>query len=132
MPTYGYRCEACHDEFEHTKRMADPPPRRCPSCGSRRVSRVFTPPNVPCCGSSSSKHPAVADRLQPTGYQNGIPYYANRQGAPALENLGLNAVSFVNGPEGPRIVEHPNLAGSPPGCDSRDGRVVVVKDKKKK
>lgn len=124
MPTYGYWCEACHDEFEHTKRMTEPPPKRCPFCGSRRVSRVFSPPNVPCCGKSGSKHPAVADRLQPTGYQKGIPYYANQQ--------GLNAVAFVNGPDGPRIVEHGNLAGPPPGCDSRDGRIVVVKDNKKK
>lgn len=41
MPTYWYRCQTCHHEFEEFQKMSDPPVRDCPKCGGV-VMRVIT------------------------------------------------------------------------------------------
>ena len=41
MPTYHYRCESCHELFDHTKRMHDPSPSVCPACGGGVVKQVI-------------------------------------------------------------------------------------------
>lgn len=34
MPTYEYRCPACHHEFEKFQKMSDKPGAPCPECGA--------------------------------------------------------------------------------------------------
>ena len=41
MPTYEYRCRACGHEFERFQKISEPPVRRCPECGKRRVERLI-------------------------------------------------------------------------------------------
>lgn len=45
MPTYGYRCQACHAEFDLWQRMSDPPISECPSCGGG-ARRLFFPAGI--------------------------------------------------------------------------------------
>lgn len=41
MPTYDYRCKACHHHFEAFQRMSDDPLSICPECGGE-VQRLIT------------------------------------------------------------------------------------------
>jgi len=50
MPTYGYRCTDCGNEFEQVQRMADPSLTCCPTC-SGRISRIIHPIGVVFKGS---------------------------------------------------------------------------------
>ena len=120
MPIYSYECKGCQQDFEAIKRITDSKQAKCPFCGSIKTSRIITAPNIICSRKSSTPNRLVSEKLKPTGYYQGSPYYANPGG-------GLNTISYVGGRG---YVEHPNLAGSPPGCDSRDGRVVLTKKKK--
>ncbi|MBN2568789.1 MAG: zinc ribbon domain-containing protein [Deltaproteobacteria bacterium] len=120
MPIYSYECKNCMQDFDVIKGISEPEQNTCPLCGSKDISRNITAPNVICSRKSITPNPLVSDKLKPTGYHKGAPYYANPGG-------GLNAISYVSGRG---YVEHPNLAGSPPGCDSKDGRVVLVKNEK--
>lgn len=40
MPCYDFACPKC-GVFEVSKGMNDPAPKRCPTCGGKRVDRVF-------------------------------------------------------------------------------------------
>ena len=42
MPTYGYRCEQCGQEFDVWQRMSDEPKADCPKCGGSG-KRLFFP-----------------------------------------------------------------------------------------
>lgn len=42
MPTYGYRCQKCADEFDVVQKMTDKPVTECPKCGGA-VKRIFHP-----------------------------------------------------------------------------------------
>ena len=54
MPIYGYRCQACGDEFEVTQRMSDPPQAACPVCGGDGT-RLFFPAGIVFKGSGFYK-----------------------------------------------------------------------------
>lgn len=41
MPTYGYRCESCQQEFDVWQRMTDEPGATCPSCGGKGKRQFF-------------------------------------------------------------------------------------------
>ena len=41
MPTYDYRCSACHHEFEHFQKMSDGVKRKCPECGKLALKRLM-------------------------------------------------------------------------------------------
>ncbi|GAB4370250.1 MAG: zinc ribbon domain-containing protein [Calditrichia bacterium] len=41
MPTYTYRCTACHLQFENFQSITDPPLTTCPSCEGH-LERVIT------------------------------------------------------------------------------------------
>lgn len=45
MPTYSYRCEECHHEFERVQRISEDPIRECPACHQPRVRRQITSGN---------------------------------------------------------------------------------------
>ncbi|MBV8526761.1 MAG: hypothetical protein JOZ75_00445 [Candidatus Dormibacteraeota bacterium] len=41
MPTYGYRCESCQQEFDVWQRMTDEPGAACPTCGGKGKRQFF-------------------------------------------------------------------------------------------
>jgi putative FmdB family regulatory protein len=41
MPTYEYKCENCGHNFDEFQAMSDPPLKKCPQCGKRKLRRVF-------------------------------------------------------------------------------------------
>ena len=41
MPTYGYRCESCQQEFDVWQRMTDEPGATCPTCGGKGKRQFF-------------------------------------------------------------------------------------------
>lgn len=45
MPTYGYRCQKCADEFDVFQKMNDDPVTECPKCGGA-VKRMFHPVGI--------------------------------------------------------------------------------------
>jgi putative FmdB family regulatory protein len=45
MPTYGYKCRECDQEFEVFRKISDGPVEACPECGGS-VSRVFHPVGI--------------------------------------------------------------------------------------
>lgn len=45
MPAYDYDCSAC-GTFEVIKGMNDPPPKKCPRCGSKEIARIFAPGRI--------------------------------------------------------------------------------------
>jgi len=42
MPIYEYRCEKCDHEFEVWQKVSDDPPKSCPECRGRRISRLIS------------------------------------------------------------------------------------------
>lgn len=50
MPTYAYRCTACHHAFEVVQKFSDSPISECPECGSP-VRKVFHPVGIVFKGS---------------------------------------------------------------------------------
>ena len=45
MPTYGYKCKKCANEFDVLQKMTDRPVAACPECGGP-VKRVFHPVGI--------------------------------------------------------------------------------------
>jgi len=43
MPIYEYRCPKCGD-FDHMQKITDKPLKRCPTCGSGKVSKLISNP----------------------------------------------------------------------------------------
>jgi putative FmdB family regulatory protein len=42
MPVYQYACPDCGYTFEKQQKFTDPPIKRCPRCGKRRVYRLVS------------------------------------------------------------------------------------------
>jgi putative FmdB family regulatory protein len=42
MPTYEYRCNACHKEFEYQQKMADPDLVKCEACGEDKLEKLIS------------------------------------------------------------------------------------------
>jgi putative FmdB family regulatory protein len=42
MPIYEYECGKCGNLFELIQKISDPPPKKCPDCGSKRVRKMLT------------------------------------------------------------------------------------------
>jgi putative FmdB family regulatory protein len=42
MPIYEYACQACGHEFEEMQKISDPPIRKCPVCGKRKVEKQLS------------------------------------------------------------------------------------------
>lgn len=45
MPTYGYRCTKCGNQFEVFQRMSDEPIKTCPKCQGE-VTKILYPSGV--------------------------------------------------------------------------------------
>jgi putative FmdB family regulatory protein len=45
VPTYGYRCQTCGQEFDVWQRMSDEPKADCPACGGAG-KRLFFPAGI--------------------------------------------------------------------------------------
>ncbi|MFO7937885.1 MAG: zinc ribbon domain-containing protein [Kiritimatiellia bacterium] len=43
MPIYEYNCAKCGNDFEHLAKSSTDRPVKCPSCGSRRLKKQFSP-----------------------------------------------------------------------------------------
>ena len=41
MPTYGYRCRSCGNEFEVLQKISDPPLVTCPKCAGKLDKMVY-------------------------------------------------------------------------------------------
>ena len=41
MPTYGYRCRSCGNEFEILQKISDPPLKTCPKCAGKLDKMVY-------------------------------------------------------------------------------------------
>src|SRR5579859_587523 len=41
MPTYGYRCRTCGNEFEILQKMSDEPLKTCPKCSGELQKLVY-------------------------------------------------------------------------------------------
>ena len=54
MPTYGYECEKCENEFEVFQKMNEKPITKCPSC-SGKTSRILYPVGIVFKGSGFYK-----------------------------------------------------------------------------
>ncbi|MDA3925166.1 MAG: zinc ribbon domain-containing protein [Kiritimatiellae bacterium] len=42
MPIYEYACGKCKSHFEHFARSLSDQPKKCPECGSKRVTKQFS------------------------------------------------------------------------------------------
>lgn len=42
MPIYEYVCEECGRLTEQMQKVSDPPLKKCPECGSKKVARVMS------------------------------------------------------------------------------------------
>ncbi len=42
MPIYEYGCEKCGELTEVIQKVDDPPPAKCPKCGSKKMQRVVS------------------------------------------------------------------------------------------
>ncbi|MFC7550459.1 FmdB family zinc ribbon protein [Plantactinospora sp. GCM10030261] len=56
MPSYGFRCEQCAQEYDVTAPLTGPPPMTC-DCGTR-MRRVFTPVGIIGTASTRSRPPS--------------------------------------------------------------------------
>ncbi|NLA29215.1 MAG: zinc ribbon domain-containing protein [Propionibacterium sp.] len=50
MPTYQYRCQACHNDLEAFQKFTDDPLTICPDCGGS-LRKVFNPVGIVFKGS---------------------------------------------------------------------------------
>ncbi|MCS6863674.1 MAG: zinc ribbon domain-containing protein [Gemmataceae bacterium] len=41
MPTYDYRCNACHYTFDELQSFSEPPLTQCPKCKKHKLERLF-------------------------------------------------------------------------------------------
>jgi len=128
MPTYEYQCRACSYRFDAQQSMRAAKRRRCPQCRKNALERLISAPalilSAPRVPLAAAVDEMVGDR--PSSRPPSLAT-TNRQLKPSIENLGLQRLSLV----GNRLVVSPNLTGQPPGSFGKEGRVLVVKDKKK-
>jgi len=42
MPVYEYICPSCKKEFEEIQKFSDPPLKKCPHCGGKKVQKKMS------------------------------------------------------------------------------------------
>ena len=66
MPVYKYLCEECGGITKISRRMSEQkPPDKCIQCGSRKLSRVFSPVGISVKGTSSPETSTCCGRDSP-------------------------------------------------------------------
>ena len=66
MPVYQYACPDCGYTFEKQQKFTDPPAKRCPKCGKRRVHRLVNQVAVTFKGSGWYITDSKSDRAKRT------------------------------------------------------------------
>ncbi len=51
MPLYEYVCKSCGESFEIIQKFSDPPPEKCPHCGSTNITKKIGAPSIRFKGS---------------------------------------------------------------------------------
>ncbi len=59
MPTFDFRCGVCGSVFEHSRPLGSKVKPSCPSCRSKRIEKLFSPPAVHFRGSGFFKTDGV-------------------------------------------------------------------------
>ncbi len=103
MPTYGYRCGTCRNEFERVQRMSDASLTECPECGGA-VRRVVHPVGVVFKGSgwyvTDSRKPAPSENGSGDKTTNKVDSDKTKEPVTAKsEDKSSNGVSSGNGKE---------------------------------
>jgi len=101
MPTYGYRCTKCANEFDVVERMADKPKGRCPLCGARGT-RLFFPVGIVFKGTGFYKTDSRSDNRGAT---------SDKPAATTPESSAPEATAPASGE-----------TAAPPGPSSSDGQ----------
>lgn len=122
MPTYGYRCNACNFEFDKRQSMTEKRLVQCPDCGKRSLERVISVPYV-ITHEPKSTLPNSVDVLL------GKPHAGSPRIHKPKAQGGLYGVAMLGNGD---IVLNPNLAGPPPGCFMREGRIVLTDTRQSK
>ena len=66
MPMYRYLCEECGEITRISRRMIEEKvPDKCTQCGSRKLSRVFSPVGISVKGDSSTEASPCCGRDTP-------------------------------------------------------------------
>jgi putative FmdB family regulatory protein len=93
VPIYEYLCEACGNLTERMQKMSDPPPQKCPECGSRKIARMMSRTSFQLRGggwyadlySSPRKDGAKAEAAAPGAPATGAEVAAAEAPAPKAE-----------------------------------------------
>lgn len=81
MPTYEYRCGACHREFEYQQKMSDADLVHCEACGEDKLERLISWTSVRSTGGARPVHYSAAglrgadpvDRSRPQRFTGNEP-----------------------------------------------------------
>ncbi len=91
MPVYQYACPDCGYTFEKQQKFTDPPAKRCPKCGKRRVYRLINQVAVTFKGSGWYITDSRADRTKQAEKVNGEAKASTKAEATAGETASKSA-----------------------------------------
>jgi putative FmdB family regulatory protein len=88
MPRYDYRCGKGH-VFEFERPFgSNKKPRTCPTCGSKKLEKILTPPNVQFKGSGWYKTDSAASTKVES--KKAVPKKGEESVAAVKENKGTS------------------------------------------
>ncbi len=50
MPIYEYQCQACGAVVEELQKISDPPLKKCPECGAKKLQKLVSAPSFRLSG----------------------------------------------------------------------------------
>jgi len=50
MPIYEYQCDACGAVVEELQKISDPPLKKCPECGAKKLQKLVSAPSFRLSG----------------------------------------------------------------------------------
>jgi len=135
MPTYDYRCKACHHAFELVQSMRAPVKRKCPECGKLQLERlVGVGAGFIIKGRASAPEPPPAaapsdDASSDTsadGKKKQLEPGAAKAGGSAGGDTSTPSSGETNGKEGTATERERRISGSTstPTHAAREGRGV--------
>lgn len=87
MPTYGYKCHDCKEEFDVLQKINDDPVSECPRC-SGPVRRVFHPVGIIFKGSgfySTDNRRGESEKAKPAEKETPAPDKASKEKKPSAD-----------------------------------------------